>query len=623
MTRLFRSYLLILLFSLFSVLANAQHNRETDSLKALIQAASQPKERAKLYSDLCWAYISISIDSSLHYGHQAVTLASGTNDQPLIAQARNDYGTALLLNGQIEPAIQQYLTAKKIRQTLGDENGTASILLKLGNCYYKTGQLDSAMQQFTAALRYYEKENKAFETAQVQGNIGALYYTMGNYQKSLDYHQQSAALLESLKRPYEFANAVVNIGNTYLKQKDTSAALVEYRKAEGIARDASNKYAQSAALNNISNILVGKHQFKEAINYAEQTIALREQLGMAGELASGRTTLAIAYNATGAYRLALSQLDLARPVAEKNGISEQLVSIYLQKAIAHGALHQTDSLHHYMVLYETTKNKYTDNEMLKASAELETKYQSERKDATLEKNKTAIRFRNFAIGGISLLLVLVLIIAALVTKQQKLKARQQELARLNDQRSRISRELHDNIGTYLTFIKSSIEQVETPATPNSPTIQDVKKLTEETIAELRKTVWLMNNPELHLADFRAKLADYYKKIPAVQMQTAAQSGNPALNTQTATHLFRIVQEAVTNALKHATADTVLVFIDATQHELKVLIADNGVGFATENPTDGQGISNIRERVHEMQGTFQIGSITGTGTRVEIIIPLRT
>lgn len=590
-----------------------------DSLmRNLPQSAGEQK--VKILSDLCWEYLPISIDSAILYGQQAVSIATGLSNAALEAQARNDFGTALLLKGNLDAAIGEYREGLKIRTVLNDIEGIASIQLKLGNCYYKAGKLDSAMYQFTSALAYFEKANKPFETAQVQGNIGALYYTMANYSKAVEYHTRSASLLESLKRYYELANTQVNIGNTYLRTGDTANGTIHYRKAIEISNASNNRYAESAALNNLGNIAIAQRNFDEAIAFARHSIRLRQSMGMDGEQASAQTTLGIAYNATGRFDEALDQLRQALPIAEAGQLTEQLISIYMQKAIAYGGLRQPDSMQSYLTRYEGAKNKFTANEMLKASAELETKYQTAQKDAALEKSMASLRYRNLALGTISVLLVLSIIIALLFFKQQKLRARTRQMALLNEQRMHISRELHDNIGTYLNFIKNSVDDAGTDAEQQVP-LEDIRQLTEETIAELRKTVWLMNNPAISLSAFNAKLIDFYKKIAPVRILQPAGHPNLVLGTRVATQLFRIIQESVTNALKHANPTEVQVHLQVKDHFLCAEVKDNGNGMDESQSTSGAGLNNLRERVKELGGNLSIESHPDTGTLLRFSIPL--
>ncbi|WP_290792830.1 tetratricopeptide repeat-containing sensor histidine kinase [Flavihumibacter sp. UBA7668] len=622
MLRLMLAGWLLLASTILPLTLAAQTNTETDSLKNIIHTTSSDKEKATALSDLCWAYLSISIDSALHYGNLAVLASSQITDRKIEAQARNDYGTALLLKGSLDAALSELRKALEIRTVIKDYSGSASIRLKLGNCYYKAGKLDSAMQQFTSALSYYEKENKAFETAQVKGNIGSLYFTMGNYSKSIEYQSQSAELLESLNKIYELSNTLVNIGNTYLKKKDSSNAELHYQKAITSATTAGNKYAHSAALNNLSNIQIGRKEFTEAIKLAQESIELRASMGMEGELASGRTTLAIALNSTGNYQKALEELKLAQPFAESNGLTEQLISIYLQSAIAYGGIHQADSMQHYLGLYESTKNSFTENEMIKTSAELETRYQTARKDSVLEQNKADLRFRNLALAGISVLFVLSLAIAVLYYKQQKLRTNQQQMAQLNEQRMQISRELHDNIGSYLTFIKSSVEQLEPSVSTATTALHNIRQLTDETISELRKTVWLMNNPEVSVAEFNSKLQDYYKKIPKITVHPTGAHSELILGSTLSTQLFRIIQEAVNNAMKHAEAESVSIQLQNNMEAINLTIRDNGKGMVSKDGQIGSGLRNLRERVQEFSGKLEIFSRPNEGTSLQIQLPIK-
>lgn len=614
--------LLLLLFFCKNLVALAQ--QPIDSLKLLLTQTPKPSEAAHINSELCWMYLSISIDSSLHYGKKAVIIAQSIKEDALIAQTQNDYGTALLMSGDIAAAISVYHEAKKIRKKIKDFNGTASLNLKLGNCYFKAGQIDSSMYYFTLALSYYEKENKVAETAQTLSNMGNVYYTVQLYEKALQYFNSSSQYLTKAGKNYELANTLVNIANTYLKKQDTVLALKQYHESIKVAQTASNHFALSAAYNNLGSIYLGKKQYADAAAYVKKSIALREKIGLLSELASSKLTMAIIDNATRQYQQALQLLRTIQPFFEQNNLTEQLITVYMQLSQAYGALGYPDSLLHYLNLYNNAKNKFTEAEMLKAATELDSKYQSEKKDAAIQQTKIQIKQRNLVISGIAVLLVLVLIIAFLMFQQQRLKSLQQTIRhknKLQEQRLHISRELHDNIGSYLTYIKSSIENIPHEEFRYQHKITDVLKLTEETIAELRKTVWLMNKPEIHLPEWKTKLIDFFRKADMVTVTSAELPEDIVMNTQKATHLFRCVQEAVNNALKHASPNHININIAVAANNIIVSIQDDGTGFNISGYTPGRGIIHIKERIAEIKGQVTFSSQKDKGTRIQITLPV--
>nr|MCU0386329.1 sensor histidine kinase [Flavihumibacter sp.] len=270
----------------------------------------------------------------------------------------------------------------------------------------------------------------------------------------------------------------------------------------------------------------------------------------------------------------------------------------------------------------------------KQMTEMSVKFETERKEQQIKVlNKQRVIQRLGLIASVLGLLIMMVVAYTIYKsrKQKEEKLRTESAFQLQlkeaearnamqQERLRISRELHDNIGSYLTFIKASVEQADEGSTPSVP-LQDIRQLTDETIAELRKTVWLMNNPEVQLSAFNSKLIDYYKKIAQVKVLPVA--GNPelVLGNQIATHLFRIIQEGVTNALKHASSSLVIVHLEAENGLLKASISDSGTGMDTSNENMGSGLRNLRDRVKELNGTLEIQSEKGNGTRLTIQFPM--
>lgn len=135
-------------------------------------------------------------------------------------------------------------------------------------------------------------------------------------------------------------------------------------------------------------------------------------------------------------------------------------------------------------------------------------------------------------------------------------------------------------------------------------------------------------PELDLIGLRAALRQYFAKIAqatGIRIDFSHNLGKRCLQGPSATILFRVAQEAVTNAVKHSQAKTVKVSLTVGKDELRFVIRDYGKGFNAELSKKangaGMGIISLREMVSAASGLFTIDSKPGKGARILVRLPI--
>jgi len=192
-----------------------------------------------------------------------------------------------------------------------------------------------------------------------------------------------------------------------------------------------------------------------------------------------------------------------------------------------------------------------------------------------------------------------------------------------EERNRLSREIHDGLGASLSSLIIQAEYLESLAHEDElrREIVELKSCAEESIDELRRSLRMMR------ADFELvpAIEDYCRvfsersKMP-VEFQ---KSGLPRpLPSDAQLTIFRVMQEALSNARKHAQAKTVSVQLDFDEVRMALTIADDGVGFDTgRTPRGHYGLINMRERATKVGGDATIDSVPGRGTRITLTIPL--
>jgi signal transduction histidine kinase/ligand-binding sensor domain-containing protein len=230
------------------------------------------------------------------------------------------------------------------------------------------------------------------------------------------------------------------------------------------------------------------------------------------------------------------------------------------------------------------------------------------------------------------LLLFVLLIRYFIRRRYQKQIRDMEMQRkIHLERERISRDLHDNIGSQITYLISSLDFVSFRLGKDEPEknkliLQELSDNARGTMQQLRETIWAINNENLSIFDFEQKIRQYLNQQInsgtklAFRIQVA-ETKSCFLQPIQALHLFRIVQESVNNTIKYAEATEISVEFRANDSDFVLLIEDNGCGFDPEQIPEGHyGIGNIRKRAEELNGTAQIKSKIGKGTRIQITVP---
>lgn len=198
------------------------------------------------------------------------------------------------------------------------------------------------------------------------------------------------------------------------------------------------------------------------------------------------------------------------------------------------------------------------------------------------------------------------------------------------ERKNIARELHDGLGQMLTALKFNFEGIKGGRSKSEQEkIAEIRKQISDTIQETRRISFNLMPSVLYdygLLPAVKHLADQVARYHQIDVCVESDWKGERLGRQIETNLYRIIQEALNNAVKYAEADQVSIAIDRLTDCLRLEITDNGKGFLVHESDrkktagSGNGITNIQERTALINGEFQIKSAPGQGTRILIRVP---
>jgi len=241
------------------------------------------------------------------------------------------------------------------------------------------------------------------------------------------------------------------------------------------------------------------------------------------------------------------------------------------------------------------------------------------------------RLLSWSLGLISALLLMVLLLWYLFYKSRKKAAIQQEQIKIShamlqgqeEERGRVARDLHDGLGGLLASVQMNLSEAASgDLNGNRPTLNTAIGQLNKSISELRRIAHNMMPEMLLRLGLEAALRDlcdsFMPETTAIRFQCYDIS--PSLTQQEQVMIYRIIQELLTNAVKHASATRVLLQCNQRGRRFFITVEDNGVGFdmIAGHQKQGMGISNIRDRVAYLNGNIDIlAGPNGQGTSINI------
>ncbi|HQE33099.1 MAG TPA: sensor histidine kinase [Flavobacterium alvei] len=633
----------LLLLLLITTTAFSQNAQEIiDGLKKDLKNSPDAKKTATIYSDLTWYYSTVSIDSALHYGNKAVIASTKLGDSTLIAQVFSDVGAVYFRKGDFQNSKENYLKAYRIRKARNDYRGLAKINNNLANIYEKNGQYKQAMTSFLDALQFFESIKDEKNSHITKGNIGLILLKLKNYPKAFTYINDVVEYQEENNATAELCVSCLNLGNVYLQMNDTLNALKQYNKSLKYCNNVGNKKGVSSAYNNIASIKTEQKKSKEALVLYAKSQQVRKQLNSDIDKANFDLNVAEEFMHHNKLNEAKQLLLNTKHVFEKEKLYDKLQINYKSLIRVYAKLNQLDSVSIYVDKLLVINNQLLENSVVKQTAELETKYQTEKKEKLLLEKEVEAKQKNTLILGISVLAFFIALIGYLIYRQQKQKNIQQAQEyklkkaiikienqnKLQEQRLNISRDLHDNIGAQLTFIISSVDNIKYAFDITNEKLDNklsnISSFAKETILELRDTIWAMNSNEITFEDLEIRINNYIEKAKEAKDQISFSFAiDPELKTQKLTsvqgmNIYRTIQEAVNNSIKYANASIIAINAKKIENRIKISVQDNGIGFDLATVEKGNGLQNMQKRIEEIGGEFGLDS-SSEGTSITVLL----
>lgn len=586
-------------------------------------------------------------DQANLYAKEALQLSKKMDNCLLIAESMNIVGIVYDVTAKYDSALSKYDEIIELSDVCGLEVMKAQIYNNIGLIYWNTGELDKAIDYYTRSLQIFEKHKKQRGISSSLSNIGLLYTEKKEYEQAEQYQLRALEIRQETKDWYGVSVSYVNLANICMGRDQLDSAK-DYLHASVRIKDSLNDLRGLAInYNNLGIISHNQDKNDSAVYYLRKGIAIRKQLGEKNLEASDHFSLGFFYLDREMFEAAYAQLDTAMMLATESRSKSLVGKIYKRYARIDTLVGNYESAAHNLTKYYEIEQELSGIEKEKAFDEIQTRYETEKKERALAESAVILAQEELKVRQRTIWLVVLLgalgllgVSGIYIYRQQKLKQQQMvEEARLHDElakaelkakiqeeRVRISRDLHDHIGSQLTIISSAVDNIAFSESDEGKkeALYEIADNGRNTMIQLRETIWAMNQTVIDLDTLVAKTREFVSrlKLKNQKVEVVLQSDEDAdLSPAVAINLYRVVQESVNNAVKYAEFSLLQIDFEKQNGSLSIKVEDDGRGFLVNDLSEkGYGLINMRQRVTGFDGTLELDSIPGKGTRVKVKVP---
>ncbi len=376
-------FLLALTFSLNFLFAQSE---KIDSLIVELKTAS-PEETFKIYSQLFEEFEGTDFEKALEYGKMACSQAKKIDSKRGIGDSHNRIAIAYDYLGNIKLEEAHFDSALIFYREVGYDMGTAMVYTNLGVLNRKTGNTDSAIDYLLKSVRMREELDDSVGIAMSFHNIGGVYYMIDEYDKAIEYFLRSLEYNTLLGRELGMAQNNNNIGSVYQQINNYDEALQHYTAALDYFKTTNYRIYIGIIQDNIGLIYNRLEEYDKALEYHTEALKIHEELNNASGLAHSNNNIGNLYLKIGQYSKADYYLKKSLQYAKQIEDIDELYQINHSLSENYENLGDYKKALTFFKEYATLKDSFLNKNTRTQIAELETKYETEKKENQIQLQK--------------------------------------------------------------------------------------------------------------------------------------------------------------------------------------------------------------------------------------------
>ena len=596
--------------------------------KAYILEASTPKEALRLYKKI----YKLSLKKSYRMG---------------VFRSLQYSGIVHSNNGDYDSAIFYYEKSKNFCTKTKYHKGEAQNYTNIGNAYQFKGDYSKATKYYLLGIKIFEKINDSTDLSLSYQNLSAVYTSFKNKKLEL-FYLKKAQEFNTNSNKERLGLLYGDIGLLLLKQNRHQEALVYFKKTDALTKTDTSKNLAFFSARNMGEYYNHSNSYSQAIPYYEKALKLSELNKDLFQKCDLLYILSGIYLNSTIYTKALDYGLQSLLLAKKIGAKDIIFLTQKRLSIIYNKLNKPKKAYEFLEESYTLKDSVLNENHIKQMTLIQTQFETGKKDKSITEQQIKLKKQELDLikkekekqfySIVSVLLILLSFgLWYFFRQRQKIKNKeiitlqqQQEIAKLEalidgeeKERRRIAQELHDGLNGDLSAIKYRLSTLEDAGLNkiDAENLTKVIDMIDESCAQVRSISHNLMPSSILEYGLIETIREYCIKIntsETFKIDFQFFGNYIALSKKSETVIYRIIQELVTNILKHSKATEALIQFNYREDELFITVEDNGIGFDKNAISPGIGLKNIKTRIGFLNALLDFeSSFAGTSYTISI------
>ncbi|WP_160110600.1 tetratricopeptide repeat-containing sensor histidine kinase [Aequorivita lipolytica] len=619
----------------------------------LAEKISYKKGRAVAIGNLGREFINFgNFNKAEELIKQAIELEENSRNQDAarLAELYSRYNIIAGSQGNYLKSLSLIEKAMEFAAEINDDKQLALLYTNYAITLSRLSKFDEAVEFHFKVIRICEKMKDTTGLLRVYNNLGIAFRNGDEFDKAITYYKKSIALSKQAANHKSLGLSLVNLATVYIAKERYDGVDTLYTQGIRYFEMASDTGGIAFANHNYGNFLVITKNYTEADKRLQKAYELRKQIGAELAAASSLSVLGKSAMEQKKWKEAEEYLLAAEPIYKGKSRSNRnlkelygyLKELYTQEGNFEKALYyQTQEL-------DLERTLFTENEKVNA-LKTETAYEMEKRDMqmALQKEKQELARQQFLIIGGGVALILLLLSLSLWLRRKQLKERHQaqivnldQEHRLNlskslksaeqEERKKIAHKLHDEAGSMLSIAILNLKQLQGDVFKTESNAEKKLDTTQKILVDISDSVRNISHTLMPVAlekyGLKAAIHDLVNAVNTSQKLKVEEILEGLDDTSSwgedfCLTVYRILQEAMNNIIKHAQASHVVVQIVELEDSVTIYIEDNGRGMNTDAGQEGIGLKILKSNVEYLNGTIEINGDANKGTFILAELPI--
>lgn len=422
----------------------SDYTKSIDELEKIVdiyRKDNQPQSQIETYQNISDIYLQNNERiKAVEYLNRALEIANDLQNDTIKGDLYKSLGYAYEQKGNYDKAIENYLASLTYKEKLLDKQGQASNYNSLGLIYYYQTNYTFALKNFKKALKLVKEIDFKFGIASILTNMANIYMERDNdkidsINIAISYYEKSLEIDEAMDDKYSIASTLHNIGVSHTAKTTPLNQRIDQLKKKKISDTIS-----PLKIDSLDRLIEDYQQsidleFDTALIYYFKSIDIKNDINDSVDMAITYLNISVIINKQKKYKEALDYLKIAKKISIDFKLIETLAQIYDEMSFVYANLKDYANAYDYKVSYDEVKDSLEKTNLNKSLAELQEKYETNKKEEEIEKNKLKIKQQTTIQYALIVFISLLVVLAFVILRGYRNKRRANKL--LEEQKHQI------------------------------------------------------------------------------------------------------------------------------------------------------------------------------------------